>query len=311
MILCCGEALIDMIPTPDASGGTAYAPHTGGAIFNTAIALGRLGADAGLLSGVSTDGFGEMLAAALQANQVKTGCLIRSDRLTTLAIVHLSGGKAVYSFYDENSAGSAITEADMPALPDGITALYFGGISLVAEPAATAYEALMSQAQGTSTIVLDPNIRSGFITDEPAYRARLARMIAKSDIVKVSDEDLDWIAPEGGTLIDRARQMCQTGPQFVVVTKGEHGASVVSRNADADIPAVVTKVADTVGAGDTFNAGMMVGLNRIGLLDKSRLAAAQVEDLRPALTLGARAAAVTVSRTGANPPWAAELDAAV
>lgn len=308
MILCCGEALIDMIPTPAAAGGSAYAPHTGGAIFNTAIALGRLGADAGLLSGVSTDGFGEMLIASLKANHVKTDHLIRSDRLTTLAIVHLTDGKAVYSFYDENSAGSAITQADLPALPDDLSALYFGGISLVAEPAASAYEALMAQAKGRATLVLDPNIRPGFITDEPAYRARLARMIAMSDIIKVSDEDLEWIAPQGGTLTDRARQMCEAGPQFVIVTKGDEGATLVSRTAQTDVPAVPTTVVDTVGAGDTFNAGLMVGLERLGLLEKSRLAAAQVEDLRPALTLGAQAAAVTVSRAGANPPWAAELD---
>ena len=308
MILCCGEALIDMIPTPVASGGTAYAPHTGGAIFNTAIALGRLGAQAGLLSGVSTDGFGEMLVNSLQANNVGTDHLIRSNRLTTLAIVHLSDGKAVYSFYDENSAGSAITQADLPALPDDLSALYFGGISLVAEPAASAYEALMAQAAGRCTIVLDPNIRPGFITDAPAYRARLARMIAMSDVVKVSDEDLDWITPKGGTLTDRARQICEAGPQFVVVTKGDEGATLVSRTAQTDVPAVPTTVVDTVGAGDTFNAGLMVGLERLGLLEKSRLAAAKIEDLRPALTLGAQAAAVTVSRAGANPPWAAELE---
>jgi fructokinase len=308
MILCCGEALIDMIPTPTASGGMAYAPHTGGAIFNTAIALGRLGADAALLSGVSTDGFGEMLVASLRANNVKTDHLIRSDRLTTLAIVHLTEGKAVYSFYDENSAGSAFAAADMPALPDDLTALYFGGISLVAEPAATAYEALMAQAAGRNTIVLDPNIRPGFITDEPAFRARLVRMIAKSDIVKVSDEDLDWIDQGGGSLTDRARRLCEAGPQFVVVTKGDKGATVVSRTAQLDSPALSAQVVDTVGAGDTFNAGLMLGLDRLGLLNKASLAAAQVPQLRPALTLGARAAAVTVSRAGANPPWASELD---
>ena len=143
MILCCGEALIDMIPDQAGAGGSAYRPHPGGAVFNTAIALGRLGAPVGLLSGVSTDPFGQQLHDSLARDGVSTELLIRSDRLTTLAMVHLIDGSATYSFYDENSAGRMISTADMPALPDQVSALFFGGISLAAEPGADTYAGLL------------------------------------------------------------------------------------------------------------------------------------------------------------------------
>ncbi|MGR3586821.1 MAG: PfkB family carbohydrate kinase, partial [Pseudooceanicola nanhaiensis] len=130
-ILCCGEALIDMIP-----GGGGYVPHTGGAVFNTAIALGRLGARAGMLTGLSRDMFGAMLEAELAASGVDTELVIRSDRLTTLAFVQRTEGKARYTFYDENSAGRMISADDLPELPEDVGTLFFGGISLVVEPGA-------------------------------------------------------------------------------------------------------------------------------------------------------------------------------
>ena len=114
MILCCGESLIDMIPTAAEGGQTGFVPHSGGAVFNTAIGLGRLGVPVGMLSGVSTDQFGAQLVAALHASRVDTSNLVRSDRLTTLAMVHLVDGKATYTFYDENSAGRMVEIADLP-----------------------------------------------------------------------------------------------------------------------------------------------------------------------------------------------------
>ena len=132
MILCCGEALIDMIPTPPptTAGPDGFVPHAGGAVFNTAIALGRLGAQVGMLSGLSSDMFGRQLVDGLKASHVDVSHLVVSDRPTTLAFVRLVGGHATYDFYDENSAGRMITPGDMPALSAEVSALYFGGISL-------------------------------------------------------------------------------------------------------------------------------------------------------------------------------------
>ena len=197
MILCCGEALIDMLPVETASDTPALAPHPGGAVFNTAVALGRLGAPVGFFSGVSTDFLGQMLDRQLAVSGVGTGLCVRSPRPTTLAFVQLIDGQARYTFYDEGTAGRMLTTTDLPALPTTIQALFFGGISLVAEPCGTAYEALMLRAARDRVTMLDPNIRPGFITDLPCYRARLARMIAAADIVKLSDEDLEWISRSG------------------------------------------------------------------------------------------------------------------
>lgn len=305
MILCCGEALIDMLPRETVGGEPAFAPFAGGAVFNTAIALGRLGGPVALLSGVSTDLFGEMLTAGLEASRVDTRLLLRSDRPTTLAFVTLRGGQASYAFYDENTAGRMLRPEDIPPLPLDTKALFLGGISLAVEPCALAYEALCLR-ESHRLIMLDPNIRPGFIRDAAAYRARLARMIATADIVKVSDEDLLWL--EGpGEIEPRARAILSRGPKMVFVTGGPQGAYGFTATDAIFAPARRVAVIDTVGAGDTFNAGVLAALSRAGALGKAQVTAADGALLDACLRLGVAAASVTVARAGANPPWQEEL----
>jgi fructokinase len=235
------------------------------------------------------------------------GVRSRSDRPTTLAFVTLRDGQASYAFYDENTAGRMITAADLPALPEGVTALFFGGISLMVEPAGAAYQALMErEAASGRVMMIDPNIRPSFIADEAAYRLRLARMIALSDIVKISDEDLQWLEGAGDLAAGATRILAQ-GPQVVFVTEGARGAHAFTARDAVFLPAKKVTVADTVGAGDTFNAGVLAALHRAGLLTGPGLRGIGAEPLRAALDLGIRAAAVTVARPGANPPWAHEL----
>jgi fructokinase len=307
MILCCGEALIDMLPRETAEGLAAFAPHAGGAVFNTAIALGRLGAPAGIVTGLSSDLFGQVLERALDASHVDHSRAARSARPTTLAFVTLTDGHAQYAFYDENTAGRMLATADLPGLGPEISALFFGGISLVAEPCGSTYEALMTQEADARVVMIDPNIRPGFVTDEPAYRARLARMIARADIVKLSDEDLRWLDGGTGDLPGRARALIAQGPRVVILTEGARGATGYTADTSVFVPAPSVTVADTVGAGDTFNAGFLCALHRTGALTKPALAALSDATLRSALSLGVHAAAVTVSRAGANPPRADEL----
>lgn len=308
MLLCCGEALIDMIPTATADGANAFVPHSGGAIFNTAIALGRLGQQAGLLTGLSRDLFGQQLAATLHESKVDTRFSIRSDRPTTLAFVTLKDGHATYAFYDENTAGRMISPDDLPDLPGDVTTLYFGGISLAVEPCAQTYEALMLREAPYRVIMMDPNIRPGFIRDEATYRTRLGTMIGATDILKVSDEDLNWIYPGEISEEDKAAALLKLGPAIVIVTRGKDGATAFTADGSSvSVKGETVEVVDTVGAGDTFNAGVLASLSDQGALDKNKLMSIDAAVLEKALTLGTRVAAVTVSRAGANPPWAEEL----
>ena len=308
MLLCCGEALIDMIPTPTASGQDGYVPHVGGAVFNTAIALGRLGVQTGMLTGLSTDLFGQQLIASLHANHVDTSLVVTSDRLSTLAFVQLTDGHASYTFFDENSAGRMLDRADMPMLPDEVSTLYFGGISLVFEPGAEAYAALLKREAASRVVMLDPNIRPSFIRDIRRYRDRLDRMIALSDIVKVSDEDLNWIYPGPQSLFEKLDFVRQAGPSVVILTRSGSGATAFLKDGTkVSVPVDRVDVVDTIGAGDTFNAGILAKLAELGLLLKESLAAIDPDPMREALRYGTRVAGITVSRAGANPPWRHEL----
>lgn len=300
MILCCGEALIDMLPRVTAHNETAFAPYPGGAVFNTAIALGRLGASSGYFGGLSDDLFGAMLTDSLTESKVDSSYAARSTSPTTLAFVKLVDGHAQYAFYDENTAGRLLSEADLPSLDDNVQACFFGGISLVGEPAADTYAKLCVREAADRVIMIDPNIRPTFITDPDRYRARLSMMLAKADIIKVSDEDLEWIG-------DSPQSLLEAGAKLVLMTKGSEGVEAFTAKGSFTVAAYKAEVVDTVGAGDTFNAGLLAGLERGGLLNKDDLANADEEALRSAIDLGAQAAAVTVSRAGANPPWSHEL----
>lgn len=307
MILSCGEALIDMLPRESTAGEVCFAPYAGGAVFNTAIALGRLGAPSAFFSGVSTDMLGEILADTLTASKVDTQYLARSDRPTTVAFVKLVNGQATYAFYDENTAGRVLSTDQLPNLPAGVDTLFFGGISLVNDPAASTYEALQAREAPARVTMIDPNIRPGFIAGKEAeYRARIERMIAAADIVKLSDEDLHWLMG-AGDISALARSIVAKGPKVVFITEGAAGARAVTATQDRFVAATKVTVADTVGAGDTFNAGVLAALHEADALTKAALAALPDAVLDTALSLGTRAAAVTVSRAGANPPWKHEL----
>ena len=301
MILCSGEALIDMVPEDG-----VFRPLAGGAVYNTAIALGRLGEPTSYLWPISRDSFGDLLLRPLTEAGVDTGLCPRSDRLTTLALVTLAGGEARYAFYDEGSAGRMLSPDDIPALPAQTEAIFAGGISLVPDPCGAAIEALIQRNHAKLPVMVDPNIRPFFISDEKAYRARLARILPLADIVKLSADDLEWLYPGFG-IEDAARQVLALGARIVLQTGGASGARAIWSGETVEAPAIRTQVADTIGAGDTFNAGVLASLRRQGILSKSGIAAITGQQLHAALSLGAQAAAITVSRPGANPPWAHEM----
>ena len=302
MILACGEALIDMLPRESTKGEAAFAPYPGGAVFNTAIGLGRLGIETQFLCGMSSDFLGDILRDGLDAAGVDHSPSPKLVAPCTVAFVKLVDGQATYAFYDENSAMRTLTVA--PAID--ANALFFGGISLVGDGCGDTFEALMLREAPARVTMIDPNIRPSFIRDVVAYRARIDRMMEAADIIKLSDEDLHWFEGEGD-LPDLARGLVAKGAKLVCITEGADGVTGYSAEHEVFVPSERADVVDTVGAGDTFNAGLLAGLDRAGNLTKAKIAGLTAEDIRSALHLGVRAAAVTVSRAGANPPTAAEL----
>ncbi|MCK0126125.1 carbohydrate kinase [Gelidibacter sp. F2691] len=289
-------------------GRSAFDPHPGGAIFNTSIALGRLGIPVGLVAGISSDMFGQMLHDEAKASGVNTGYLAQVDRPTTLAFVQLVDGHARYAFYDENTAGRLLAPDELSPLPKDAQAMFFGGISLAAEPCADTFASMIKDAPNDCVVMMDPNIRPDFIENEVTYRARLKQMMARADIVKLSDEDLDWLVQSDAPIAKKAAQLQKDGPGIVVVTKGSEGAEAFLPNGQSVCaPAAKASVVDTVGAGDTFNAGLLAQLHDDDLLTRSALANITGPQLERALNMATKVAAITVSRAGANPPWAHEL----
>jgi fructokinase len=280
----------------------------GGSLFNTAIAIGRLGAPSGYFGGLSTDFFGDQLRDAFKASRVDFSLSPVSERSTMCAFVKLFDGQARYSFIDEGSAPRMLAIDDLPVLDAGVKALHLGSLALIREPCGTAYETLCAREHASRVISFDPNIRAGLVKDRPAYIARIKRFVAMADVVKLSDEDLHWIAPD----IDAqafAQDWLNHGAKIVVITRGGEGALAFTKSLKLAIPCIKVKVADTVGAGDTFTAGVLASLHRQGKLSKPAIASIDEASLREALSFAARAAAITCSRPGADPPWADELAA--
>lgn len=306
MIVCCGEALIDMLPRVTTTGETAYVPMNGGSIFNTAIALGRLGISTGYFSGLSTDFFGESLQQGLKASRVDLRYTKIQDLPSMLAFVKLDNGHARYSFFDENSANRMLTKKDLPKLKADVTALHFGSIALINEPGASTHAALMKRECKKRVICLDPNIRPTVIKKKAPYLKLLKSLIPMADILKISDEDVKWITG-GSDFAGAAKKWLKLGPKIVVVTKGGDGVEAFTTRYHISKPAVKVKVVDTVGAGDTFTAGLLASLEHAGALTKAKLAVINEATLASCLDYAAKAASITCSRAGANPPWANEM----
>ncbi|MFK0116058.1 carbohydrate kinase [Streptomyces sp. NPDC090994] len=300
MIVVAGEALIDLVP--QATGAlAALTPALGGGPYNTAVALGRLGSPVAFCSRVSHDAFGEALLDRLRQTGVDVSPVQRGTEPTTLAVATVGAdGSAAYSFYVEGTADRLFhTPAE---LPSETRAVSFGTCSLVLEPGASAYEELMreSAARGLFT-ALDPNIRAGLIADPDGYRARFKSWLPSVSLLKLSAEDAEWL---GGT----PREWLASGPAAVVVTLGGDGLTVFTRDGSVyAVPGEQVDVVDTIGAGDTVNAALLHGLAARDALTHEALASLGADGWTDLLGFAARAAAVTCSRAGAEPPYAHEV----
>ncbi|MFF3486105.1 carbohydrate kinase [Streptomyces sp. NPDC002701] len=300
MIVVAGEALIDLVPSE--KGALAdLAPRRGGGPYNTAVALGRLGSPTSFCSRISHDAFGEALVGGLREAGVDVSSVQRGTEPTTLAVASIAAdGSAGYSFYVEGTADRLFSA---PAhVPDGTRAVSFGTCSLVLEPGASAYEELMrsAAAQGVFT-TLDPNIRAVLIPDADAYRARFKSWLPSVSLLKLSEEDARWL---GGT----PREWLTAGPSAVVITRGGDGLTAFTRDGgEYSVPGEPVDVVDTIGAGDTVNAALLHGLASRGALSAEAVAGLGADGWGALLRFAARAAAITCSRAGAEPPYAHEV----
>lgn len=304
MIVVAGEAFIDLVPqrsSDPGSGLPALAPRLGGGPYNTAVALGRLGSPVAFCSRVSRDAFGEALIGGLRSAGVDVSSVQRGAEPTTLAVTSIGAdGSAGYSFYVEGTADRLFEAPER--LPEGVRAVSFGTCSLALEPGASAYEELMRrEAERGVFTVLDPNIRTGLIPDADAYRARFKSWLPSVSLLKLSEEDARWL---GGS----PREWLASGPAAVVVTRGGDGLSLFTRDGgELRVPGERVDVVDTIGAGDTVNAALLHGLDARGALSVGAVAELGADHWAQVLRFAARAAAVTCSRAGAEPPYAREL----
>jgi fructokinase len=300
VIVVAGEALIDLVP--QGTGALAQLkPALGGGPYNTAVALGRLGSRTAFCSRLSYDAFGEALLDGLRRAGVDVSGVQRGVEPTTLAVASVGAdGSAAYSFYVDGTADRLFTA---PAeLPAGTRAVSFGTCSLVLEPGASAYEELMRSAAGQGVFTaLDPNVRPGLIADADAYRARFAGWLPSVSLLKLSEEDARWL---GGT----PREWLAAGPSAVVITHGGDGLTVCTKDGgEHSVPGEKVDVVDTIGAGDTVNAALLHALSVRDALSPEGLAGLGASGWTGLLRFAARAAAVTCSRAGAEPPYAAEV----
>jgi fructokinase len=306
MIVSCGESLIDFVPVATGR-GPGYLPVPGGSLFNVAISMARLGTPAGYLGKISHDFFGQRLLATLEDNGVRLDFVVRGAEPTPLAFVSTGEGEPQYAFFGEGATDRSLHLHDVPAsLSDEVEALHFGSYALAVHPTASTLSSFMRREQGQRLLSLDPNIRPTLIHDRKAYLHDLHEWLGLVDLVKVSVADLEWIAP-GEPYEAVARRWQETGPALVVVTIGKDGALALWKGGEVRRPAVPAEVVDTVGAGDSFIAGLLTALREAGHLTRQRLEAPVEDVVAAALDFAAKVAAITCGRAGADPPRRSEV----
>ena len=297
-IWVCGEVLIDLIPGADG----VRVPHVGGGPANTAKALARLGHDVQFIDGISSDQYGQMSRKELLDDEVKLDLALKSDKPTCTAEVTLTtDGSGSYVF---NIDGTATFDFSLDWLPDPSRfkprVLHIGTLVTVIEPGADVLYDWAIRVAEFAPIVYDPNIRPSVMGDRDRYQASVERWVAISSVIKVSDDDVEWLYP-GESVESVAQRWINDGAALVVITRGINGLLGVSAGGSVEVPGVKIEVADTVGAGDTGGARLVEAIIEDSL-DKLKQ-----ERLSEMLDRAARAAAITVSRTGAKPPGRDEI----
>ncbi len=312
MYLVCGEALFDFFSEDDASGLAStvnFKAIAGGSPFNVAVGLRRLGVDAALFAGLSTDYLGRRLQQVLRDEGVRADYLVDFAAPTTLAMVAVgANGSPHYSFRGEGCADRQLKPEHLPQLGAEVRGLHIGSFSLVVQPIADTLLALVQRESGKRLISLDPNVRLNPEPNIDLWRTRVATLVVLADLIKVSDEDLGLLYPEQ----DPQRVIegwLQHRCQLVFLTRGGEGATVFSRHHGSwSVPACSVKIADTVGAGDTFQAALITWLTEHHLDSVEGVQSLAREQIDGMLKFAVQAAALTCSKTGPDLPYRQQLN---
>jgi len=296
MIVVAGEALIDLILHPDLR-LTAVA---GGGPFNTARTIGRLGGEVAFVGRLSTDRFGAMLRDELQADGVDVALAVMTEAPTTLAVAELdASGAATYRFHTAETSAPGLARDDvLAAVRKAPDAVHIGTLGLVLEPMASALAAGAGQLADETLLMVDPNCRPAVIPDRDGYLARLSAVLGRADVVKVSGDDLAYLAP-ARPVVDAARELLAAGPGLVLLTDGARPVWALGRSFEVEVLVPQVTVVDTVGSGDAFGGAFLArwieqGRGRAELVDPGAVS--------EAVTRAIEVASLTSQRAGADPP---------
>lgn len=307
MFLSCGEALYDLFPSAETETGFTFDARIGGSPFNVAVGLSRLGCGAALFTGLSSDPLGRRLERTLEDEGVETAWLVSKQNPTTLALVGVGpSGVPHYSFYGHDAADGSVGETDLPDLPPSVVAMHFGSYSLVVEPTGSSLLRLARRHHHEKLISLDPNLRLNVEPDVRRWRRRVEALSDIADLIKVSEEDLDLLFP--GDEIDSAiSRWSSRGVRLIVVTRGGDGALVSLCGETFEASGHTVEVVDTVGAGDSFQAALLCGLDELGKATKPGLSEVSPAECRQVVDFAMAAAAMTCTRRGADLPRRSDL----
>jgi len=305
-VVVCGETLIDLVPAGDA----LWRALAGGSPANTAVALARLSTPTAMLARISADAFGAQLRARLRDNAVDLRYVVDADEPSTLAVVDLGDAAgARYTFHLDGTADWQWTPKELPAaLADSVVAIHAGSMALVRPPGGVVLESLLAREKSRRIISVDPNVRPAMCPDRREYARIVERWVGLAHVVKASLDDVCWLYPDSDA-DDVLADWVSRGAALVVLTCGGDGAIAATRGGDrVSVGGRSVVVVDTIGAGDTFSAGLLHALDAADLLDASKIGGIAGADVEKALHFAVDASALACTREGANPPWLRELD---
>lgn len=305
-VLVCGEALIDLIKQQDSS----WQAHNGGGPMNTAKALAQLELPTQFLGRVSKDNFGKGLLAELVSYNVGIRHVVAATEPTSLAVVEVNRkGAASYSFYLNETSNFNWQRDELPMDVSQYQAIHIGTLALVIAPGDAVLFNWIKDLLDTPIVMIDFNVRPSVISDSANYLAKLLPWLGQADILKVSNDDLDFLYPNQAWQEVAHKLLAEFKLSVIAVTLGSDGAALVTSDSMVLVKAPAIEVADTVGAGDTFSAALLHQLNNYGALNHQALGILSHEQLQAALHFAVNAAALSCTKAGATPPSRAEVEA--